>query len=544
MQTLPKKPEVTGIAQKAVRCAIYTRVSTHEQSKGNYSSLTAQRAICERQIAMRAEQGWFALPEQYEDSGFSGKNLERPAVRRLIADTLTGKIDIIVSYKFDRMFRNLQQQLELTEKLGRLGVRFFADGNLLELTTPAGFMSNTVMGAAAQMERMITSQRTKDKMQEMRKKGIWTGGHIPLGYDRNEQKKLVVNPKEAVQLRDIFDIYLRTQSADKTLTLISQYRSKHWVSEEGREVGGKPFTKNMLLYTLRNSFYLGLLTSAEGLVKGQHEAIIDQQIFDRVQKTLAGNRQRHKSVTSNKHHFLLMGLTRCAICGSRMTHYHAYGRNGKPYRYYKCSKAQHGGPLACPLGRVPAGQLEANVLGRLEELAESPELITRALKKAQAVVNERLPKLTKELRALEAEGKKEKHDADGLMAAMMKNGLSGNALVTGKLNDLAESAKVREAKMSAVKEEIQNCLAQAPDPVALRLALANFGQAFKNLGPEDQARMIRLAVKEVVFDGQNKTITTSLRPLGTANGGSIVTPLQSVSQRWLPDLDSNQEPFD
>ena len=539
MQTLLKQPEVLGAAKRVIRCAIYTRVSTEDQAAKDFNSLDAQRKYCERFIA--SQEGW-QLAQVYDDPGYSAKNLNRPGMQRLLGDIGQGLVDVLVLYRHDRLTRDQQDSIRLFAVCAKHGVKIYADGRLLDMEDPDGWFVNNLSVLLAQRERLVTVKRTRNKVAETRRIGKWTGGHIPLGYDNVPKKGLQINPVEAEQVNFMFATYLQAQSLDKALPLLNgRYQTKRWTTEKGITLGGRQFSKTTFVSILKNPIYTGQLTTDNGLVLGQHEAIVDQATFDRVQRTLAGNTQRRKSVTSNRYHFLLLGLTRCAVCGSRMTHYHAQGRNNKTYRYYKCSKAQHGGSQACPYGKVPASVLEASIVERLEELAQRPELLDKALEKSRAMVNERMPKLAKELRALEAEARKEKQDAESLMAAMVMNGLAGNPLVAGKLNDLAESAKQKEAKMNAIREEMATCLAQAPDPAELRQGLAAFGQAFQHLDPEDQGRMIRLVIQEVAFDGQNRTITTSLRPLGTANGGSIETHLQSVSQVWLPDTPSSSE---
>ena len=540
MQTLLEKPEVPGITQKTIRCAIYTRVSTEEQAKKTFSSLDAQRQTCEDFIRSKATQGWVLYPERFEDPGLSGKDLNnRPGVQRLIKAVKDGKIQVIVIYKIDRLVRNLIQQLELTTMLGEKGVKLFAEGQEMDFISPGGFMTTSVLGAAAQMERMMTAQRTRDKIREAKKQGMWCGGHIPLGYDRSDAKELIPNPDEAVQVKAMFDLYLKEQSLDRALKLINaKYQTKEWTTQEGRRIVGKRFSKTTLIYILKNRLYLGQIPSGGQWGKGKHEAIVDEATFDKVQKLFAQNGHSRTSsarlVAKNKQGLLLKGLVRCEACGSVMTSYHSNGRGNQRYDYYKCTKSQHEGIEACPVKQVPARQLEQLVVDRMAELAGDPELVKKAVKAMVHNSANRLPALKAELVETSAKHRKIEDQANGLLQGFSGTAAQGNGFVVRRLNELEAELKTVQEQEARLKMDIDAQKTQAVDPEAARKSLMAFQGLYAHLETEEKQQLFRLAVREVRYDGIGHQIKLSLHPWGDEGsfGDSGVKAVQFGSPTW------------
>lgn len=512
------------LAQKKLICAVYTRVSTKEQAKGDFSSLDSQRQICLDFIRPRAAEGWLVSPDSYDDDGYSAKNLNRPAVQRLIADVMAGKINVIVVYRMDRLFRNLYQQLELIEKFENKGVVLYADGQAIDFTSPGGFLSTAVLGAAAQMERMLTAKRTKDKIRESKKLGMWCGGQVPLGYDRSMNKQLELNPTEAAQVRDMFNIYLKVQSLDRALKVINaKYRTKLWTPKHGREKGGHAFHKSPLIHVLKNRLYLGLIASAGEWVPGRQAAMVDKAVFEQVQTMLKLNGHNRatpiRSVVRNRFGLLLRGLVRCEACGARMTPYHASGRNDQRYEYYKCTRSQNGGREACPLRPAPARALEGMVVGRIQQLAQEPDLIQKAIKRTIRKSNADLPKMKSALEKNASRRRKIEDEAERLMKGFADTGAETNAFLIKHLNQLEAEMKGLEEQEAQLKAAIEAESGESMDPEAAQMALAAFTKLYADMGSEERQHMLRLTVREVIYNGDVHDIKMSLHPLG--DGGSI-----------------------
>jgi site-specific DNA recombinase len=274
------------------RCAIYTRKSTEDGLEQEFNSLDAQREAGEAYIASQKSEGWVCLPDHYDDGGFSGGNMDRPALQRLLADIEAGKIDCIVVYKVDRLSRSLIDFSKIMEVLERHKVSFVSVTQQFNTSTSMGRLMLNVLLSFAQFEREMISERTRDKIAATRRKGKWTGGMPLLGYDVDTRGgRLLVNEEEAARVREIFELYLDRQSLITTAAELERrgWTTKRWVTKKGREMGGKPFGKNNLFKLLTNRIYLGKITYKDEVHEGEHPAIVDEEIFERVQRMLKRN---------------------------------------------------------------------------------------------------------------------------------------------------------------------------------------------------------------------------------------------------------------
>ena len=259
-----------------VRCAIYTRKSTEEGLDQSFNSLDAQREACEAYIRSQAGEGWHALPARYDDGGFSGGNLGRPAMQRLLADVDSGKIDVIVVYKVDRLTRSLLDFSKIVERLDVRGVSFVSVTQAFNTTTSMGRLTLNVLLSFAQFEREVTGERIRDKIAASKAKGMWMGGNIPLGYDLHE-RCLIVNTSEAETVRHIFERYLAHGSGVELMKELKRdgIVSKRWISRSGRAKGGLPLSCGALYYLLQNRVYLGEIVHRGVRHKGEHDAIVE-----------------------------------------------------------------------------------------------------------------------------------------------------------------------------------------------------------------------------------------------------------------------------
>jgi len=391
--------------KQAVRCAIYTRKSTEEGLEQEFNSLDAQRESAEAYIASQKNEGWLCLPDRYDDGGYTGGNMDRPAIKRLLADIEGGNVDCIVVYKVDRLSRSLLDFARIMETLERHQVSFVSVTQQFNTSTSMGRLMLNVLLSFAQFEREIISERTRDKMSAARKKGKWVGGQPVLGYNvAAGGGKVVVNEAEAARVRELFELYLDHEAVMKTVREANRrgWRSKEWTTRKGKRRGGRLFTKQSLHRLLTNVAYLGKVRYKDNLYPGEHAAIIDEGVWDRVQAALRHNGQTGGCETRNKYGALLRGLLRCKPCSSAMVH--ALTANGnKRYRYYVCGSAQKRGWSTCPAPSVPAAEIERLVIEQIRRAGKAQHLVAETLAQARRQSTDRLAKLDAERRTLDRE---------------------------------------------------------------------------------------------------------------------------------------------
>jgi site-specific DNA recombinase len=357
---------------KALRCAIYTRKSTEHGLEQEFNSLDAQRDACEAYIKSQASQGWRALPQHYDDPAYSGGNLDRPALKKLLADIEAGRIDVVVVYKIDRLTRSLADFAKLVETFDARSISFVAVTQQFNTTTSMGRLTLNVLLSFAQFERELSSERVRDKIAASRRKGKWTGGTAPLGYDASD-KKLVINKAEAETVRIIFRRYLELQSFSKVVADLDRRGiiTKQRKTKVAKYRGGIPFTYGPLAYFLKNRVYLGEVHHGGKWFKGEHEAIIDRATFERVRKLLVTKSSGRKAKRSESGALLLGKLYDDR--GNLMSPSFS-SKNGVRYRFYVSSALLRGRKAeAGSVGRVPATEIESAVCTGLKALQKENE---------------------------------------------------------------------------------------------------------------------------------------------------------------------------
>ena len=318
---------------KGTRCAVYTRKSSEEGLEQSFNSLHAQREACEAYVLSQRHEGWSVIPTAYDDGGFSGGTMERPALKALLADISAGQVDVVVVYKIDRLTRSLFDFAKIVETLDAHTVSFVSVTQSFNTTTSMGRLTLNVLLSFAQFEREVTGERIRDKFAASKKRGMWMGGNIPLGYDLKE-RKLVVNTREAETVRTIFQLYVDLGAVRKVKAEIDhlRLRTKLHLQTGGKSRGGLPFRAGHLYTILRNHLYRGEIKHKGEIHAGDHEPVIDQALWDKAQAQLASNAAIRRSGKSSKDPSLLAGLLFDGK-GNRMTPSHAV-KNGKRYRYY------------------------------------------------------------------------------------------------------------------------------------------------------------------------------------------------------------------
>lgn len=361
------------IPNKKFRCAVYTRKSSEEGLEMEFNSLDAQREACHAYIASQRAEGWGSLRDNYDDGGVSGGTLERPALQRLLADIEAGLIDVVVVYKIDRLSRSLLDFSKLVEVFDRNNVTFVAVTQSFNTTTSMGRLTLNILLSFAQFEREVIGERIRDKVAASRKRGIWMGGPIPFGY-LVESRKLIIREDEAAIVRLVFERFLTVRSA---ILVAQQLTAEGVVSRKG-----KPFDKGMLYKMLNNRVYIGEAVHKGDSYPGEHKAIVSREVWDGVHAVLGESPRARASKTRTQMPALLKGLI-FAPNGQAMTPTHTR-RRGKLYRYYVSMSVLKSGPDSCPIGRIPAAEIEAVVIDQLRKLFRAPEVIVQTWLTARA----------------------------------------------------------------------------------------------------------------------------------------------------------------
>jgi site-specific DNA recombinase len=354
-----------------VRCAVYTRKSSEEGLEQSFNSLDAQREACEAYILSQRHEGWHVVPARYDDGGFSCGNMERPGLKKLLDDIAAKRVDTVVVYKVDRLTRSLADFAKIVEQFDKQGISFVSVTQQFNTTTSMGRLTLNVLLSFAQFEREVTGERIRDKIAASKRKGMWMGGVVPLGYDL-EDRHLVVNPEEANRVKDIFQAYLAEGCVSKLQIYLEKknIRSKKRLSKTGNASGDNAFSRGALYSMLQNRIYLGEIVHKEASFPGQHPAIIDRALWDRVQlqskENIQGERGRPRATSTS----LLIGLV-YDEAGNLFTPSHAT-KKGRRYRYYVSRSLIKGrakdqtGPV-----RVPAEEIEELVVSQLSALLQS-----------------------------------------------------------------------------------------------------------------------------------------------------------------------------
>jgi site-specific DNA recombinase len=353
-----------------VRCAIYARKSTEEGLEQAFNSLQAQREAAEAYIRSQKQNGWQLLPTVYQDGGFSGASLERPALQQLLADLEAGRIDCVVVYKVDRLSRSLLDFTRLLSVFEKRGVSFVSVTQEFNTSSSMGRLTLHILLSFAQFEREIIAERTRDKLSAARRKGKWTGGMPVLGYDvAPEGGRLVVNPVEAEQVRAIFALCASCTSVTKAWCQMRErgFAAKAWTSQRGKGHGGQPLSLSTLKLLLTNVLYCGDISHKGTIYPGEHTALVPRELWLEVNQKLQLSRATARSHT--KVETLLAGLVRCGHCGSPLQASFT-SRLGHRHVYYVCQAGKKCTP-ACPQQPVACVDLDRSLRERLERIRGS-----------------------------------------------------------------------------------------------------------------------------------------------------------------------------
>ena len=504
-------------APKAVRCAIYTRKSTDEGLEREFNTLDAQRDAGEAYVRALKHEGWAALPDRYDDGGCTGTTLDRPALARLVRDIEAGRIDCVVVYKVDRLSRSLLDFARLMHSFEARGTAFVSVTQQFHTGSSMGRLVLNVLLSFAQFERELIAERTRDKVAAARRKGYWTGGRPVLGYAIDvgpRQNRLVIVPDEASRVRDIYALYLALGSL---LPLTQELARRGWVNKahampKGKARPGRPFTRTSLHQLLTNVLYAGKVRYKDEVHPGQHDAIIDADLWQSVQDHLARGtangtgRGVPPPGVRNRSGALLRGLLHCVACDSAMTPTHAT-KGSKRYRYYACVSAQKQGHVTCPRPTLSAEPVERLVVAQVAAVGRDPVLQDQVLATLLSDAAGRRDAHARDARLLRAEVRTRTEESRRLAASLAPGG--DNAAALTALTRL-------EAELDDRRRRLAELLTTSPerriDADAARRALCDFAPVWDALTLAERERLVREVVARVDRHPDGGRVTVTLHP--------------------------------
>lgn len=510
------KKKQTSEPKLQIRCAIYTRKSTEEGLDQDFSSLDAQRESAEAYIRSQRHEGWVCVNERYDDGGFTGGNMERPALQRLMIDIKEGKIDCVMVYKVDRLSRSLMDFARMMEAFDKHQVSFVSVTQQFNTATSMGRLVLNVLLSFAQFEREMIAERTRDKIAATRRKGKWCGGRPILGYDVEldaRGPRLILNQAEVEQVREIFELYLQHRSLLSVVQELNRrgWHSKCWTTHKGHRSGGLPFDKNRLHGLLTNITYTGKLTYKDEVHDGQHEAIVTAEIFQQVQAILRHNGKSGGSDVRGGYRALLKRLLFCGPCGCAMSH--TYTQRGKTrYRYYVCMKAQKRGWSTCPSKSLPAAEIERFVVDHIRGVGQDTHVVAQTIAEVRRQLEQAMAELESHEKRSTEEIAKYERELRRLIANI--NPKTGQCRKPDALANVQLRISEVEQRIREVRAEVLGLKCQLVDEAEVKAGLATFDPVWKSLSPGEQSRLLHLLIEKVVYDGSDKSVSVTFRPTG------------------------------
>jgi len=490
-------------AVRQLRCAIYTRKSTDEGLDQEFNSLDAQREAAEAFILSQRGEGLVALPERYDDGGFSGGNLARPALERLLADIRGDEVECVVVYKVDRLSRSLIDFARIIEIFDKHKVSFVSVTQQFNTTNSLGRLTLNILLSFAQFEREIIAERTRDKVSAARRKGKWIGGRPVLGYDIDPHRsRLSINADEALQVRTIFKLYLDCNALVPVVQEIHRrgWRTKQWFTRNGVTLGGKPFTKGRLFRLLTNPIYIGKIDFQTQTYEGEHEAIVELAIWGRVQHILQRNGRDGGAAVRNSYSALMKELLRCASCDSGMIRTYTT-MDSRRYRHYVCAQAN------CGARSVAESTIKTAVNRQIWRIGSDPRIVACALAKAEEQRRSSVADLILERQA--AQGLLARMEAELRILSPLAD--CRNQEATDGTADLQKRIDQMERRLREIHQELASLETPIVDEGDVRLALEQFEPVWDSLNSREQARFIRALIECVIYNGKVGKVTVKFR---------------------------------
>jgi len=507
-----------GAPLEVKRCAIYTRKSTAIGLDQEFNTLDAQREACERYIENQAHLGWRRAADKYDDGGFTGANLERPAFQRLVEDIDAGKIDVLVVYKVDRLSRSLLDFAKVMDRFNKAGTAFVSVTQNFSTADAMGRLTLNMLMSFAEFEREMIAERTRDKIAAARRKGKWTGGPVPLGYDVVD-KHLVVNDLEAVMVREIFDLYLKHRSALSVMRILNETgrATKRHLAKNGNVRKARAWSKDAVLRVLKNPVYAGYMPYRDEIHPGEHDALVDQDTYTRVHALLDDHGGARRTTRGRNPEYLLRGLLRCTNCGKTFTPA-STRKKGKEYRYYRCVTRDKEGRKACPARPLPADAIESFVIDRIREATADGGLTADVSAELQALFDERRDALKTERRdlpsaiaSLSSEGRK-------LVGTIREVNGTARRLLEDRIEEVGTELGRCEARLATVERALAELDRTEIEAEWVTSTLADLDDLWDVLTVQNRGRLVQAVVKRVDVDDIHGTVAAELVDL---SGGDV-----------------------
>lgn len=487
---MTKKLDVT----KIIKAAIYCRVSTEEQAKGDFTSLDSQRII----LSEFAKVNKWSIQKIYQDKA-SGKDLNRPEFKKMMADAEENIFDRILITRVDRISRNLRDFLNLSDKLDQLGISIISSTEYIDTSTMVGKTVRNMMIMFAQMEREMGNERTREKMISMIKEGLWTGGLTPLGYDLKD-KKLEINKSEADLVNKIFNYYLEQPSALKVAQRLNSMgvKTKKRITRNNIERGGGKFTKSSIVQILRNDTYIGKRKYQDQLYEGKHKAIVPESLFNKVQNRLdMSKRERHVTHISNLPH-TLTDILECGYCGNHMTSIYSNPR-GKKYLFYRCTSRNKDSKDRCSSKDIKADEIERFVEKIIKQLVIDEKFFSAVFKRLVYNSSVGLKELQDEFSQLKSNLANKKTEITNILnaIALQPSDLAQKSLNT-KLGELELNQEEIENKMNVVGTKITNQSKKTISKNELKEVFNKYIEEFESVSPQKKKRINQLLFEKII----------------------------------------------
>lgn len=497
-------------------CGLYTRVSSRNQMEADYSSLETQR---ERLEAYCKSQDNYIVFRVYEDGGYSADSLDRPALKEMLRDLREGKLNCVLAYKIDRLTRSVKDFHMLMDIFDRQNVKFVSVTQSIDTQNPMGRLLRNVLLDFAQFEREMTADRTRDKMHQRAQKGLWNGGNVPYGYAA-ANKRLMINAEEAPRIQFMFQ---RFASNPSLAQLRDELHRRGWYTRSE-----KPWSKSALDQILRNPIYVGRIRFNDQLYKGDHAAIVEESLFQKVQSV---RRERGHGSSRLNRVFLLKGLIRCSECGSWMTPHYTQKKNkdGSSRRipYYRCTKTIHFHNSVCSVRHINADHVEGLVIGKLCELSQNEAYLKSSITELNSDLQRKVEPLEREARRLKKQVGEIEQEIGRYVKALGQGKLSIERL-EAQISLLEANKRIFQTELFECERKINELATRDYNAELVQRTLHDFRTAFTTLTPTERYEALQCILKGVAV--QPKKLSLEIFEL---------EEFQLTSQNrkeWLPVL--------